>query len=563
MRYLYTLSFFFILLNIIYGGELSLFVNPSAANNNKQCGSSIQSACDSIVSALASYSSQNSANYSTTLTLQLMDGNYTAPKNSFLKNIYINTININSFSNNSANVIFNGFNATYPFLNYLQTSTNIPLNLLVNNVTFINSTHILNSTSTLSVTFDGCVFRDVLGRTSIIYLSNSNVTSLPSVNFINSQFFNVSIQGKQIVVANKYLFVLSNMTMINCVGLYGFDLLGNGIIANVTIDSTRTFGSPLNLDIINSVTIRDSVFNNNTGSTGAIAFEDETSFSALIQNSNFTKNKSLYSGAIYLGGNRGSYRIVGSNFLSNQCVNNGGALSSIGNTVSVQTSTFVNNTALKGGALYATLSAYVYLNSVSLSNNSADEGGAVYTLNSFVSLNSAVLTNNSATYGNDVECTSSTLSITPSSSMIKSNYWCPYSDCTFRDQSNFQCPTDNPPVDSSSSHSKNNTHNSSSTNDDKDKKKGLDRGDIIAIAVCVSVVGVIIILILMCLGCRKHFTHSNNSSGHVRVNAHYKSHHESSPLVHHHHDSHHHNHHNHHHHNHGHHHGHHHHHGNH
>jgi len=532
MNKIILLFIFIFLINIIKGDSTTLFVNPTTGNNSTQCGSTTQNACQSILYALNSFTTtNNNINNNTSLTLQLMDGIYIATNNSILTNsVNITTLNINSFSNNNNNVILQGFSYQYPFLNYYDRQ-NINYTLSVNNITFVNSSYILYSnSSTLNVTFNGCVFRDIDSNLNVlIWVSSSKTVLFPFINILNSQFSNISVNGQSMVNTYQYTLILSNVSVINCSAYQVFTMYGDGEFSNVTmIGANSDDGSPMNLDVSNYLTITDSSFSNNTGAAGVINFLDEMSYRVVIQNTNFTANSGTSSGALNLARNNGgSYFISNCNFISNQCSNNGGAITAVSKRVTIQYSTFIGNSATNGGgAFYGGYPTSVIFNQCILKNNSADTGGAIYLSLSSLTLNTDTFISNNATHGNDVLCSSSNINVNPPNSMVTSNYWCPDSDCTFKNNQTFHCPTTY--HSSSSSNEKNNSTDSNSNS--TPHKKGLDKKDIIiAIVVPLSVVGFIFILILICVCRRRRLYNTENFNINSGGNVYH--HVERSPLI--------------------------------
>jgi len=543
------LFIFLFLINIIKGdnSELTLFVNPITGNNSTQCGLTTQNACQSIIYALNSFTaSQTSSTNYTSLTLQLMDGIYEATNNSFINNpINITTLMINSYSNNNTNVILQSFNNQDPFLKYYD-KLNINQTLSVNNITFVNSSFILfSNSSSLNVTFNGCIFRDLeTNPKSLLTVSNNNVTMKPFLSILNSQFSNIVVgYGQPMVQTKVYTIILTNVSVINCSAYQIFSVNGNGDIFNFTMINSISQGSPMYLDIIDYVTITDSSFSNNTGSSGAIGFADEMSYRVVIENTNFTSNSGKSSGALNLALNNGGvYTISNCNFISNQCSNNGGAITSFSKHVTIEYSTFIGNTAINGGgAFYGKYPTSVIFNQCTLNNNNANTGGAISVSGSSLTLISDIFNSNNASDGNDIICSSSDITITPPNSIITSNFWCSDRDCTFNNPS-FQCPAS---YDMSSSEKSN-----SSDSRAYPHKNGLDKKDITAIVVSVCVVGGIIIFIFMCICCRHrlhkktHCTSGGKVIYHVDPDHDYRF--ERTPLIdnnhhhHNHHDNHHH-----------------------
>ncbi|MBR1611162.1 MAG: hypothetical protein IJ672_06745, partial [Methanobrevibacter sp.] len=157
----------------------------------------------------------------------------------------------------------------------------------------------------------------------------------------------------------------------------------------------------------------------------------------IVDNSRFTDNEATYGGAVFLQncahGTDTNVSITDSYFENNTASEDGGAINwHLGTNATVDTSTFVNNTAIRGGALFingsdgnvkgsnftaneAILGGSVYLNNEGLtigdskfSENVAVQGGAIYVgadnnniAGSSFNYNNATYTFRVSTTGND------------------------------------------------------------------------------------------------------------------------------------------------------------------
>jgi len=587
MKNFYLFLILFISFINIIKCDLTLYVNPSFNGPIKECGNTIQSPCTTIVAALQSYVLQTDGTNKTTLNLQLLDGTYQANANSILlDNIYLTTLNIQGYTKNTANVVLTGSTSGYPFLNYLQAST-IDYTLSISYVTFENSYSIINSTSTLSVTFNYCVFRDVPnGLNSLLYLTNPDRTFNPALVIYNTQFSNIKTPALKIVESLATTFILKNITVSNCVGSTLFDFSGSGTFINVSTSGNTASISSFGFTLVNGLNIYGGTFDGNSGPS--LTFFNADTYTLLIQGANFTNNKAPQQngGAISFNSNTGgSSKVNNCNFISNSAVN-GGAIYSTDNSLTIQSSTFKFNSASAGGAFYADEFTSVTLTGCTISNNNAANGGAIYAYQSTVSLDSDTLISNTAQQGNDVSCSQSTMGI--NSPLTPSNYWCAKNDCKFTTPSNFQCPSS--PTSSSASSASTTSSGSTTTGSNTSggsssttssttgggdngssgntiittssssitgfstttgtsPNKGLDNGEKVGIAIGVSIAGFIVITVGLCAIIRYNRRRHHYSSSHYGSSASIhtstispisiSTHHESSPLIDHHHHHHH------------------------
>ncbi|KAF2070700.1 hypothetical protein CYY_007981 [Polysphondylium violaceum] len=568
--------------------DLVLYVDLNSAFKDQQCGNSVQNACVSLGAAYQSYALQTGGSNKTTLTLELLDGVYDVAANNAMpntNNIYINILNINSYSNNSKNVVLNGYQPGYTLFSYLQQS-NQSIMLTISNITFANSYAIVNSTSTLSLTFVGCVFRDInqSAALSLVSLTNFNNTWKPTVAFIDTTFSNISIGDTTMASAIKYTFLLSNVNVNNCSIRSAFFFSGgDGTLDGVTISNTAATLAPISLSMSGDISVMDSLFNNNTGLAGAIYFFDQVTYNALIENSNFTNCKSSSNGgALVLGANSATFKFNNCNFIANSAKYYGGAIYATNNFVNVYHSTISANRAYNGGAVFADTGSNIMLSETTVNSNYATQGGAFFSYKASVTLASDSLSGNSAQTGNDMLCVSSTIGVSPPNAIVDKNYYC-LAPCTFTSPENYQCigsTTGSTVTTTSSSSGGSSTISTSSStststgyipyinptnNDDREK---------LAVGIGVGVGGFILIaiILLILIRCRSRHHHHVatgytsvgvvGTSGSVGFGAHttlnptpvFTHHHHSGHHHHHghhgHHDHHHHGHHDHHHHHH-------------
>ncbi|KAF2070305.1 hypothetical protein CYY_008373 [Polysphondylium violaceum] len=446
---------------------ITLYVNSVASNKDPNCGESIDLACTSIQEALSSYSLSTKGENSTSLTLELLDGTYDVSTNAPLGDIYLEKLNVVSYSNSNKNLFLTGSKDEAPFFSYLQNSP-IGQSLLIANITFINSYKIILSNSNVDVVISDCVFRDVSNQTysSMISLfSNQN----PSASISNSLFTNISLNVGTITKFGNYTLTIDNNKVLNVIANYIFFFDTSSVdIENLVINNGSTTFSPIGAGK-SSFSLKDGSFSNNFGGSSGVLmfFLQDKPLNAVIQDSSFTDNLTPFTGgAIYFSTNNGLSVVNNCNFSSNLVYDKqgvGGAIY-VNSPVAFNNCIFNNNTANNGGAMYINKSNAT-LTSSTLFDNKADQGGAIYTYASKVSVDSDSLANNIANQGGEVFCYGSSINITlANNNPPPSGYYCPFKDCTFNAPSSFKCTTPSPSSTSGSSGSVTPSNQTSSEN---------------------------------------------------------------------------------------------------
>ena len=199
-----------------------------------------------------------------------------------------------------------------------------------------------------------------------------------------------------ISITNGYTLNIENITAQNCYGLNGSVI--NNINSTVTIqdsifnnNTAKNYGGVIynghaNTTVIDSkasknnatnggfvynnhngnVTIITSTFNNNNASLGGVTFDNSLS-TTTIMNSNFTNNNATYSGGV--------------NYVSNaSCV--------------IKNSNYNNNTAKNGGAIFNTNKGSIDITKSNFTDNHANMGAFIYTNNAPLSIKDSILLNN-------------------------------------------------------------------------------------------------------------------------------------------------------------------------
>ncbi|MCL2115589.1 MAG: hypothetical protein FWH29_05140 [Methanobrevibacter sp.] len=165
---------------------------------------------------------------------------------------------------------------------------------------------------------------------------------------------------------------------------------------NTASDGGGIYNNGYNLVIANSV-----FYNNSASNNGGGFYNRATNLD--VMDSNFTINKAINGGAIYnfvptnivpvsfgigiapLSTAIYSFNMGNSIFDSNLATNNGGAIynndtqyTTIDYPVTIDTSYFVNNTAVKGGGIYNVNGSYFGARNSNFTSNNAVEGAAIY-----------------------------------------------------------------------------------------------------------------------------------------------------------------------------------------
>ncbi len=186
---------------------------------------------------------------------------------------------------------------------------------------------------------------------------------------------------------------------------------------NVTVDDSTAQGKGGGLHAYGgTVTITDSTFDNNTATVrgGGVAQDSGTmTVSGSTISGNTAQNS--WGGGIYT--HTGSLDLIDS-VVSGNAAQSGGGVISEGSTVNISGSTISGNTAASvGGGLQNYVASFTVVDSV-VSGNTADSGGGVHTYGGMLTLNGSTFNNNTAldrggaayTYLGNAVITNSTLS---------------------------------------------------------------------------------------------------------------------------------------------------------
>jgi predicted outer membrane repeat protein len=193
-------------------------------------------------------------------------------------------------------------------------------------------------------------------------------------------------------------------------GICLIDVAGTVSISDSLFDNnTADAGAAFFADTTGPVSISNTVFSNNTTVNGGGAFFVDSNASVTISGSTFSLNEAQTNdgGAGYIRDTTGTVLIQGSTFTGNTSSSFGGALVVNGSNVvsganglNVTGSTFTGNSASDGGAIHVNLAGPIAITTTTFSLNEASTGGAL----NFAGLN-AILTINRSTFDSNTSST--------------------------------------------------------------------------------------------------------------------------------------------------------------
>ena len=157
-----------------------------------------------------------------------------------------------------------------------------------------------------------------------------------------------------------------------------------------------------NCTVINSYFEGNNVTSIDQGHGGAIEWY---AGNGTIRNSTFIENNAYQGGAIFVGDESKKIEIFNSTFSRNNAYENGGAINVEGSNVTVNLTTFTDNTALEGGAIYVGGSGesnYVHSSVFEGNNATGGRGGAIDWVVSAGQIIDSNFTKNLAQYGGGV-----------------------------------------------------------------------------------------------------------------------------------------------------------------
>ncbi|KAF2070698.1 hypothetical protein CYY_007979 [Polysphondylium violaceum] len=478
---LYFVLFIYILLDLgVEGADngLTLFVNPTAKTPNQDCGATIDLACKTIGQAINSYDISNKGDNSIPLLIQLMDGVYGSETNAVVidSKSGVESVSLQSWSNNSANVVLYGSTLFFSYTNSSNTVNQQTISF--SNVT-LNSTLLISSldSSCVSVTFSDCVFENINTAPPVVNLSyQSGGASQPSFIIKNSMINTFANRECPAFQVNNYAILLDTVSFNNNSVQTMFTLSNSEIqITSMTMNSVNASLSPFTINNSN-VSVSDSTFNLNKGAlVGVFDIQSNNTTKSTMNRCTFYKNQG-YSGAGSISlKNSLTPVFLNCNFTGNVAIGNGGAINiNNANDVNIGNTLFSTNVATQlGGALYLS-SGQGSVSGSQFLDNSSFRGGGIGVLNSTLQLTSDTFNQNyGAINGQNIDCTLSSLDISASTLNTLFKYqgiFCPAGDCKVSGiESNSTCPSNS---SSSSSHS---------NNDNKNHDNGLSTRDKIII----------------------------------------------------------------------------------
>ena len=230
------------------------------------------------------------------------------------------------------------------------------------NATIINSRFTNNNN-------DAKLSKNVLG--GAIFLNTSNI-NIDSCDFDNNQAYyggGIFFEDIGTVINSKFI---NNKRAFGGSGIY---FKNDGIVINCNFTNHTSEFDGAAIYFQSNATIIGSIFTENCVSSygGAVYVKGL----ANITNSQFILNNATCGGAIYLE-NLGY--IVSCIFNSNSAKNNAGGAILSNNIITINNSTFTNNTAIKKGGAIITYGGGIIRNSIFI-DNSAHSGGAISTTN--------------------------------------------------------------------------------------------------------------------------------------------------------------------------------------
>jgi len=521
-RFIYISLLLFVFLTVFCkysNGDLTLYVDPSSKSTDTSCGQTTANACNNFIDAYSSYLKQTDGTNSTALNMVLMDGVYNATDNAVMGDIiYIHTLNIYSYSQDSSKCVLSGSNIKYLYFNYQSYNAAQSQSLVISNVTISHSNFfVVVGGSPVSVTFSNCVFNDTQTTTFSLFnlVSPLDAVSTPTFTLEQCNFNQVNFTQSTLLEITNYNVVVNMTTIQGFIGDYAFKLIN----CSANFDDLTISGSSARYNLLETMntnlTITSGNFNNNYGGWASVLKADQISSlyaHIVIQLSHFVNNTTPLNGAIYLLPANGQNHIFSTYFYNNSATNNGnGGAIYVGNSnTDIEDCYFELNSAVRGGAIAVYSSKSVTISDCKFISNSANVGAAIDSTNSGLTISSNTFTNNIASAnGNDLSCSYSTVVLTNDTNINNSDFSCPQDDCTFTDTpSNFKCSNGD---SSSTTHSSSHHNNSPKT----DYKKLL-------LSILLPIFAAIILIIIIVIVVRRQ---RNKHSYHVYA------HHEKSSLL--------------------------------
>ncbi|KAF2076143.1 hypothetical protein CYY_002550 [Polysphondylium violaceum] len=389
----------------------TFYVSPTPINNyvSLNCGSSVQSPCNSILDAIYSFQNQTASNQ-TYFVVNLLPGVYFNNSTTYGVNdtvpLYGLNVTIQGYdpvNGVSAPVNITGkyrYPSTYLF-NVAYTSQQLYVSTVIrfNNIIFDQVSYGIFTGSTsnmLDVQFNNCTVSNsrTYGSSPLIYIYSPRYLAYLTFNSVN-------------VINNNYMSLLSaNQGYLN---IYNSSFVGNRhynfiktsnvattILGSTFANNTASSSSYPTIGVTStSVTIKNSSFINNAASNTIYA----TVTVVTIDNCNFTKNVNTNYGVVY--SYQGTNASISNSYFGQNYGRNGAGVYSYYTKTAIQNCIFNSNQGNYGSAIYQSGSQIKLSNSTILiqkvapSVNYYSQYDAVY-----LQSTSATLTNNYIALGN-------------------------------------------------------------------------------------------------------------------------------------------------------------------
>ena len=234
-----------------------------------------------------------------------------------------------------------------------------------------------------------------------LFAYNSSIQIIGSTYNLNEASF-----GGVIVTSESHINVHRTKFSFNAAKIFGGAMItykDTLIITSTIFDYNNVFTESGVTEIYeSSLSISDCFFNANTaGSGGVIGAADGF---ITINTSTFVDNSALFGGVIITLA-RSSFNIANSIFTSNSAFSSGGVISTSDNSsLNIISSAFIMNSASSGGVMACSLQSSLFkstiINSTFANNSASTTGGVLYTIaSSFYITHSSFTSNNSSSGG--------------------------------------------------------------------------------------------------------------------------------------------------------------------
>lgn len=250
----------------------------------------------------------------------------------------------------------------------LTTATSITINLKAGNYTITNPINWGNVTSTIKTltikgnnqVIDGNNTKNFISITNGYTLNIENITAQNCYDLNGSVINNIN---STLTIQDS---IFNNNTAKNYGGVIYNDHANTTVIDSKASNNNATNGGFIYNNHNGNVTLITSTFNNNNASLAGVTFDNSLS-KTIIMNCNFTNNYATYSGGV--------------NYVSNaSCV--------------IKNSNYNNNTAKNGGAIFNTNKGSIDTTKSNFTDNHANMGAFIYTNNAPLSIQDSIILNN-------------------------------------------------------------------------------------------------------------------------------------------------------------------------